>query len=394
MRIGIFTDAYEPYISGVTSSIKLLKNTLESMHHDVYIVTVNLKNHKFIYDDKNKIIYIPGIKTGIYDSRLARIYSRKAMHIIKTWNLDIIHSQTEFSLGIFSRIVSKKLNIPVIHTYHTLYEDYLYYINHGHFEKLSQKIALKITRYYCEKRCNGLIVPSDKIKDLFIHKYHIGSDINVIPTGIDTEKFTCNDEIKKKREKLKKKYKIKDSDFIIGSVGRIAKEKNFDKLLIAIKPIIEKNKNIKLMIVGDGPAKNELIKQADELKISKNVIFTGSVKYVDIPAYYHLFNIVTTFSHSETQGLTIIEALASSTPVICINDPSFINTITNNNNGYLFNNDKEFQNYIIKLKNNPTLYNKMKNNAQNSIHKYSKEVFGQEVLKIYQKAIEKKTDSK
>ena len=120
MKIAIFTETYEPYISGVTTSIKMLKEGLEAMGHIVYIVTVNLKNYRFYYDKKNKIIYIPGIKTKIYDARLSGIYSKKAFKIIKTWNLDIIHSQTEFGIGMFSRIVSKKLSIPVVHTYHTL----------------------------------------------------------------------------------------------------------------------------------------------------------------------------------------------------------------------------------------------------------------------------------
>ena len=94
MKIGIFTDAYEPHISGVTTSIKMLKTALEKMHHEVFIVTANLDNNKFIYDDKNRIIYLPGIKTGIFETKLTGIYSIKSMKIIKTWILDKIHNQT------------------------------------------------------------------------------------------------------------------------------------------------------------------------------------------------------------------------------------------------------------------------------------------------------------
>ena len=164
MKIGIFTDAYEPHISGVTTSIKMLKKALEKMHHQVYIVTANLISNKFIYDEENKIIYLPGIKTGIYGTKLTGIYSKKAMKIIKDWNLDVIHSQTEFSIGYFSRIVAKKLNIPVVHTYHTLYEDYVHYVTHGYFNNAAKKLAIKITKYYCEKHCDELIVPTEKIK--------------------------------------------------------------------------------------------------------------------------------------------------------------------------------------------------------------------------------------
>lgn len=393
MRIGIFTDAYEPHVSGVTTSIKMLKHALENMGHIVFIVTANLTNFKFKYNKEERIIYIPGIKTGIYNTRLTGIYSSKAFKIIKSWNLDIIHSQTEFGVGAFSRIVAKRLNIPVVHTYHTLYEDYVYYVTHGHFDNLGKKLAIKITKYYCEKKCDELIVPTDKIKELFVNKYHITKKINVIPTGIDTEKFELNPEMDKKIKKLKKEYKIKDNEFIIGSVGRIAKEKSFDEEINTIKTLIVEYPKIKLMIIGDGPELENLKKLAQELKIEENVIFTGKVNYDLIPAFYHLFNIMVSFSKTETQGLTIIEGLAASLPVICIKDEAFESMVTNNYNGYLFKDAKEFIKLTKKLIDNPNIYKTMCLNAKNSIYKYSKEVFASDILKVYSNAIDSKKDS-
>lgn len=393
MRIGIFTDAYEPHVSGVTTSIKMLKHALENMGHIVFIVTANLTNFKFKYNKEERIIYIPGIKTGIYNTRLTGIYSSKAFKIIKSWNLDIIHSQTEFGVGAFSRIVAKKLSIPVVHTYHTLYEDYVYYVTHGHFDNLGKKLAIKITKYYCEKKCDELIVPTDKIKELFINKYHITKKINVIPTGIDTKKFELNPEMDKKIKKLKKEYKIKDNEFIIGSVGRIAKEKSFDEEINTIKTLIVEYPKIKLMIIGDGPELENLKKLAQELKIEENVIFTGKVNYDLIPAFYHLFNIMVSFSKTETQGLTIIEGLAASLPVICIKDEAFESMVTNNYNGYLFKDAKEFIKLTKKLIDNPNIYKTMCLNAKNSIYKYSKEVFASDILKVYFNAIDSKKDS-
>ncbi len=387
MNIGIFTDAYEPHISGVTTSIKMLKEALENMGHSVYIVTANLTNHKFTYDNKNKIIYIPGIKTGIYNTRLTNIYSKKAFKIIKEWKLDIIHSQTEFGIGVFSRIVSKKLHIPVVHTYHTLYEDYVYYVTHGFFDNLGKKLAIKITKYFCDKKCDELVVPTKKIKDLFINKYHFTRNINVISSGIDTKKFELNLNIEKNIKKLRKEFKLKNTDIIIGSVGRIAKEKSFDKEIKAIKELLEINKNIKLMIIGDGPELDNLKKLVKYLNIENNVIFTGKVNYDLIPSYYNLFNIMVSFSKTETQGLTIIEGLAASLPVLCIKDESFEAMVENNYNGYLFKNNKEFLELAQKLINNSKLYEIMCKNAKNSIYKYSKEVFASEILKIYSKAI-------
>lgn len=390
MKIGIFTDAYEPHISGVTTSIKMLKTALEKMHHEVYIVTANLDNNKFIYDKKNKIIYLPGIKTGIYETKLTGIYSKKAMKIIKEWNLDVIHSQTEFGVGYFSRIVAKKLSLPIVHTYHTLYEDYVHYVTHGHFDNFAKKLAIKITKYYCEKRCDELIVPTDKIKDLFINKYNIIKQVNVIPTGIDIDKFKITPSMKKNIQTIKNKYKIKDTDFIIGSVGRIAPEKSFNKLLYNIKDMIKVNTNIKVLLVGGGPDLDNLKKLTKKLNLENYVIFTDKVNYDLVPTYFNIFNVVVSFSKTETQGLTIIEGLAASKPTLCIEDDSFRSMIEPNYNGYLFKNDTEFKDYIFKLMNDQKLYKDMSTNARNSTYKYSKEVFAADILKVYHKAIENK----
>ncbi len=387
MRIGIFTDAYEPHISGVTTSINMLKIALEKMHHEVYIVTANLDSKGFKYDEKNKVIYLPGLKTGIYQTKITGLYSSKAMDVIKTWNLDVIHSQTEFSIGYFSRIVAKKLDIPVVHTYHTLYEDYVHYITHGHFDNVAKKLVVKLTKYYCEKKCNELIVPTDKIKGLFIKKYDIKKETHVIPTGIDIDKFKINGQMKKEITKIKEKYKIKNTDFVIGAVGRIAIEKSFDKLLYNVKDLVKGNPNIKVMLVGGGPDLDTLKALVHELKLDKHVIFTDKVDYSIVPVYFNTFDVVVSFSTTETQGLTIIEGLAASKPTICINDESFRAMIEHDYNGYLFNNDNEFQEYIYKLINNKNLYKEMALNARNSTYKYSKEVFASEILKIYHKAI-------
>lgn len=154
--------------------------------------------------------------------------------------------------------------------------------------------------------------------------------------------------------------------------------------------LIKMNDNFKLIIVGDGPDIYNLKKLVQDLKIENNVIFTGKVLYDLIPAYYNLFDVMTSFSTTETQGLTIIEALAASTPVVCINDNSFKEMIEDKYNGFLFNQPDEFIKYIVDLKSNDRLYKTMSINAKNSIYKYSKEVFASDILKIYSKAIHNK----
>ena len=189
MRIGIFTDAYTPYISGVVTSEVMLKQALEKLGHTVYVVTANLEKFKYTYDEKEKVLRVPGVVLGIYDARLTGIYPIKAIKKVKSWDLDVIHSQTEFGIGTFARIFAKQYNIPVVHTYHTIYEDYIHYITKGYFKKTSIKLAEYISKFYGDTTANKLIVPTKKTYDLFKEKYKVDKEIHIIPTGIDVERF-------------------------------------------------------------------------------------------------------------------------------------------------------------------------------------------------------------
>ena len=145
MRIGIFTDTYPPHINGVATSVLMLKTALEKKGHQVFIVTVNDDALEYKFENDDTIIRIPGIPIGIYDYRLTGIYPVKAINTIRKWNLDVIHSHTEFGVGTFARIVAKQFNIPLIHSYHTMYEDYIHYITKGYFDKSSKKIVEYLT---------------------------------------------------------------------------------------------------------------------------------------------------------------------------------------------------------------------------------------------------------
>ena len=189
MRIGIFTDTYTPYINGVTTSILMLKKGLEKKGHTVYIVTVNPENLHYQTEENGKVIRIPGIPIGIYDYRLTGIYPLKAINIIKKWNLDIIHCQTEFGIGTFARIISKQFKIPLVHTYHTMYEDYVHYITKGYFNKSSKKLVEYLTLFYCDKTITELVVPTKKAYELFKDKYKVDRNVYIVPTGIEVERF-------------------------------------------------------------------------------------------------------------------------------------------------------------------------------------------------------------
>lgn len=380
MRIGIFTDTYPPYINGVSTSIVSLEKALKAKGHEVYIVTVNSENLTYKYEDDEHIIRIPGIPTGIYDYRLTGIYPLRAINKIKKWNLDIIHSHTEFGVGTFARIIAKQYNIPLVHTYHTMYEDYVHYITKGYFDKSSKKLAEYFTKFYCDKTAKELIVPSKKTYKLFKEKYKVNKTIHIVPTGIDVEKFYIENQDKKELELLRKELKFKKDDFIITYVGRLAEEKNIEFL---INNHTKLNKKCKLMIVGNGPDLDKFKSMVKKLKLEDRVIFTGAVPHYEISNYYAISNIFVTASVTETQGLTVIEAMAASVPVVCADDESFKDAVVDGLNGNLFKTDREYIDAIEKLHKNKEKYNIMCKQARITAESHSLKYYAEKILDVY-----------
>lgn len=387
MRIGIFTDTYPPFINGVSTSINMLENALRKKGHKVFIVTVNPDDMTYKFEDNGRIIRIPGIPTGIYDYRLTTFYPIKAVNHIKEWDLDIIHSHTEFGIGTFARVIGKQFDIPVVHTYHTMYEDYVHYITKGYFDGPSKKIVEYLTKFYCDKTVNELIVPTKKTYDLFKEKYKYDRNVHIIPTGIEIERFYKEKVSLDKLNTLKSELGITKDDITVLFVGRIASEKDVEFLINNHSSLLKVNKNIKLLIVGDGPDLDNYKKLASKNKISDKVIFTGKVAWKDIPLYYNIGDIFTTASHTETQGLTVIEAMASSLPVVALDDEAFRNTVIDGLTGYLFKNRKEYINHMISLIKNKEQRKNMGTQGRINAETYSSKYFAERVLNVYKLAL-------
>ena len=392
MRIGIFSETYTPYISGLVTSEVMLKKALEKEGHEVYVVTANLETFKYEYDEKDKILRIPGVPTGIYDSRLTSIYPIQAINKIKSWNLDVIHSQTEFAIGTFARIFAKQYNIPLVHTYHTMYEDYIHYVTKGYLKKSSKKLVEYFTKFYCDTTATELIVPTNKTYKLFKEKYRFDKNIHIIPTGIEVERFFEENIDEEQVKNLKKSLGLTKKDFVILFVGRLAEEKNVKFLIESHKALINKNYNVKLIIVGDGPDKEAYEEYAASLGLDKDVIFTGKASWDAMPCYYHIADVFATASKTETQGLTIIEAMASNVVPVCMKDEAFQSMVTEDLNGLFFETQEEYQKQIEFLYDNPKELSRIDNQARIQAEHYGSRGYALSVLEVYDRAIKTKKE--
>jgi 1,2-diacylglycerol 3-alpha-glucosyltransferase len=394
LRIGIFTDTYPPFINGVSTSIKMLENALRKKGHKVYVVTVNPKDMKYIYEDNGRIIRIPGIPIGIYDYRLTTPYSVRAVNKIKKWNLDVIHTHTEFGIGTFARVIGKQFNIPVIHTYHTMYEEYVHYVTKGYFDGPSKKIVEYLTKFYCDTTIEELIVPTKKTYDLFKEKYRYDRNVHIIPTGIEIERFYKEKLNQEKLLRIKQDLKLNKNDIVSLFLGRIASEKNIEFLIKNHANLVKKNNNLKLLIVGDGPDLEEYKNLAKKLQVDDSIIFTGKVPWDKVPLYYGISDIFVTASHTETQGLTVIEAMSAGLPVVALDDEAFRSVVIDGLTGYLFKNKKDYLNVMFKLFQDKKLRENMGNQGRINSETYSSKYFAERVLSVYRCALKGKNNNK
>lgn len=385
MNIGLFTDSYYPEVSGLVSSIEVLQKELKKRGHNVYIITTTNPFDKGNDDGVYRLPSMPFI--FLKSRRIGLFYAPKVANCVKQLQLDIIHTQTEFSLGIFGKIMSKQLGIPVVHTYHTLYKEYFYYISKGHFKSLSNEIVRILTRNYCNG-CNAIIAPTGKVYDL-LKSYDVQKPIEVIPTGIEIERFDKGNYSEDDLLNLRESLGISKDDPVILFIGRVAKEKSIDVILRQMPKILNKIPKAKLVIVGDGSYKADLEIMIDLLKIKDSVIFTGEKPWEEIGSYYRLGNVFVSSSLTETQGLTFIEAMASDVPVVARFDKSIEALLQNRKNGIVFNNENELADLIVEVLTDKDFSDSLIENARETVLTYSAQEFGRNIEKLYFDVLEK-----
>lgn len=382
MKILITADCYTPTINGVVTSILNLETELRRLGHDVKILCPSENFHS---SESENVYRIGSVGVGrIYSgARAALRISQSHLQKLIDWKPDIIHSQSEFSSFIMAKRIAAEVNCPIVHTYHTVYENYTHYFSPS--ITLGRKAVIVMTKRIL-RHTKAVIAPSQKIERL-LKDYGIEQPIKVIPTGLRLKKFSDEISVNIINE-LKAKLGIPLKSRGLITVGRAAKEKNIDELIRYFKRLdIE---NTVFVIVGGGPYLDALKDLAYAENISDKMIFTGAVEPENIAAYYRLGDIFLSASQSETQGLTYIEALASGLPAVCRRDDCLNDVITNGKNGGQYTDFKEFSELIRTFLFNDELYKSMSENAVQTAQKYSAEKFAKDVETVYMEILEKR----
>lgn len=376
MKILITTDLYTTATNGVVTSVKNLVEELEKLGHEIKILTFSQKAKSY---KKDNLYFIRSMSFPVYpDVRMPLSYYHKYVRELIQWKPQVIHSQCEFFSYQFASRISKKTGAPIIHTYHTLYEQYAKYV------VPSQRLGNRIVKWFSRvrlKKSRVVIAPTRKV-EAALRGYGLKNQIEVLPTGIslDQHKSRLSQE---QRETMRQDLGIGKDQQVLINLGRLGNEKNLQELVSFFHAAQEAHPDLRFLIVGGGPAKESLEKLSQSLNIADKVIFAGMIDPKRVQEYYQLGDIFVSASTSETQGLTYVEAAANGLPLLCRKDPCLDDVIQDGQNGYQYQNQEEFLLYLDRMLADPDWQTNAGQISQSVAETFSKEAFGNRVHELY-----------
>ena len=311
MNILFISDVFFPRVNGVSTSINTFATELRALGHQVTLIAPS-------YTDEDKqeewIVRVPSHK--IYFDPEDRLMNFSKLKALLPWirdkHFDIIHIHTPFTAHYVGIHFGKKLDIPVVETYHTFFEDYL----HHYLPFIPQFISRKLARTISRRQCNavdGIVSPSKPMLDV-LKQYGIKTPAEVVATGLDDSSFARVD-----GEHFRMSHDIPLAQPMLLFVGRVAHEKNIGFLLEMHEELIKKHPDALLVITGEGPAEESIKHSIDKLGISNKVRMIGYLdRSHELIACYKAADIFVFASKSETQGLVLLEAMAQGTAVVAI----------------------------------------------------------------------------
>ncbi|GBR77516.1 glycosyl transferase family 1 [Candidatus Termititenax dinenymphae] len=380
MRIGMFTDTYTPQINGVVTSIRSFTEELQKMGHEVFIFAPKLQDSV----EQDNIFYFKSFKYApLPEHHLAYSLSGH-LKTFKDLKLDILHSHTPFSLGWLALFFSKQYHIPLIHTYHTLFIEYVHYVPTAVGQWLGVWLSTNASRRYCQS-CAMTVVPSEAMRKE-LQRYGVTNEIDVIPTGVNDDFRDIGD-----AETVLKKYNIDTNTIdIIAYAGRIAKEKNIEFLLHVYKEILKVRTHILFVVIGDGQHRPVIEKMAMDLGIRDKMLFTGYISdKTELAGWYKAAQAFVFSSLTETQGLVILEAMSVGTPVVAVDAMGISDIIHDNTGGFASKPDvSEFALKLTRLLSDKELHKQKSNEASQLAKRMSMFNMTNRLVENYQRLID------
>jgi 1,2-diacylglycerol 3-alpha-glucosyltransferase len=343
MNIGLFADCYPPTASGVVTSLLQLKRGLERRGHNVLVFAVSTPGQPRLADTDHCFPSLPfnrasGFRFGLVNPRTVRRMVREAA-------LDIIHTHTEYSLGWTGRLAARSLGLPLVHTVHTMHEAYRHYLFFG---RLVSARAIKNYLRLFLSEYDAVICPSAKA-ETYLADSVPGLRTVIIANGVDPAPFRGACLIPAQKDRSREALGIRPSDEVMLFVGRMGKEKRVLELLGLLAPLLRGYPQRAVLFVGSGPLLKEMVLSVEHAGIAQQVVFTGGVRWDQLPGLYAAADVFVTASLSEVHPMTLIEASMCGLPLVARRDDSFAGMIRDGYNGYLADSDREMTQRLAEL---------------------------------------------
>ena len=362
----MFTDAFWPRVNGVTVSVDSFSRALVNMGHEVMVFCSsypkNMSNPVSLdenaeADNLYKIVRIPSLPVTVSkEDRVAKL--NKLSWVFRQadeFNPDIIHINSEMVIAEFGFLYARTHNLPVVYTFHTMWEDYAPY----YFPYIPEFIVKYIVNRVIKnvlRRSYRVIVPTVQIEET-VKKYKLDISPVLLPTGIDIKMFEhSGKEIAEFRSKMEGLFTCLKNKRILLFAGRVAKEKNIGFLLNILPEILADHPDVILIVAGNGPDIDYYRNEAERLGIKDKCIFPGYFIRSELALIYSISEIFLFPSLTDTQGLVTLEAMLSGTPVVAIGAMGTLTIMGGDKGGFMVKNDEaEFTAKVKSLLDDPVL---------------------------------------
>ena len=380
MHIGQFTNTYKPVLSGVVRSVSSFREALSDLGHNVFIFAQ--KPSKKVENAEPFIFHYPAMEIPAYKYPMSIPVSRTIDNVFPSLKLDVIHAHHPAGIGKEGANKAKEYGLPLVFTHHTRYREYAEYVSLVPKHLSETVIGNWLVDFM--SNCHHVIVPSAVIQSSLREAYGIVDRVTVMPTGIDLTPYRNAD-----GTAVRQKHGWRADQRIILSLGRLANVKNWPLFIEAAAIILQKHPDTYFALIGDGPERDSLEKQAKKLGIADRFEFVGRVPYEDVPSYLSAGDLFAYASVTETQGLVTLEALAAGLPVIAVDASGTNETVKDGSDGLLTKNSAvALADAMDRVLSDEVLYHQLKEAAQAKAKAWDIKVLSQKLLEIYAQAAE------
>jgi len=383
LHIAFFTNFYHPIVNGVVRSVASFRETLMKQGHNVFVFAQSDGSYK---DNEPFIFRYPSLPLPSGEISAAIPVSPFVDQLLPALKLDVIHTHHPILLGQTAARKAAELGLPLVFTFHTQYWEYTHYIPFPQ-EVIQEFLKNAVHKWLKEfmQKCQHIIIPSESMKEILVRDYGLEERYTVIPTGTNLEPYQRAD------GKTLRKEKGWQDETILISVGRLAPEKNWEILLQAFAKVYPEHPNLRLVLIGDGTAKESLQELAYDLGISERVTFTGSLPFEEVPAYLKAADAFSFASITETQGLVTIEAMAAGLPVVAVDGSGTRDIVEHGKQGYLVENDADaLAKGLHQLLSDPGQMKRFRHNALKKSKAFDVDLLSKQMISVYEQAIQDK----